>query len=65
MDAKQIEDIVQNVKDKPNKVLVESRDVLKSEFEKTKDLILELTRHMDAVKESYETINEELGNRTV
>jgi len=65
MEPKQIEDIVKNVKDKPNKVLVESRDILKSEFEKTKDLILELTRHMDAVQESYEIINEELGNRTV
>jgi len=65
MEAKQIEDIVKNVKDKPNKVLVESRGILKSEFEKTKDLILELTRHMDAVQESYEIINEELGNRTL
>jgi len=65
MEAKQIEDIIKNVKDKPNKILVESRGILKSEFEKTKDLILELTRHMDAVKESYEIINEELGNRTL
>ena len=64
MSPQQIEDIVKNVKDKPNKALVNSRDVLKSEFERTKDLILELTRHMDAVKESYEVINEELGNRT-
>ena len=65
MEAKEIEDIVKNVKDKPNKVLVESRGVLKSEFEKTKELILELTNHMDAVKESYEVINEELGNRNL
>lgn len=65
MEPKQIEDIVKNVKDKPNKVLVESRQILKSEFEKTKDLILELTRHMDAVQESYEVINEELGNRNL
>jgi len=65
MDAKQIEDIVKNVKDKPNKVLLESRGVLKSEFEKTKELILELTRHMDAVKEGYEIINEEVGNRNL
>jgi len=64
MEAKQIEDIVKNVKDKSNSVLVESRSVLKSEFEKTKELILELTRHMDAVQESYEIINEEIGNRT-
>ena len=65
MDPKQIEETVKNVKDKPNKTLIESRDVLKSEFEKTKDLILELTRHLDAVKESYEVINEEIGNRNL
>ena len=65
MEPKQIEDIVKNVKDKPNQVLIESRVILKSEFEKTKELVLELTRHMDAVKESYEVINEELGNRNL
>ncbi len=65
MDVKQIEDIVKNVKDKPNKMLVESRSILKSEFEKTKDLILELTKHLDAVQESYEIINEEIGNRVL
>ena len=65
MEVKEIEDVVQNAKDKPNKVLIESRNILKSEFDKTKDLIVELTKHLDAVKESYETINKELGNRTV
>ena len=65
MDPKQFEEIIRNRKDKPNKVLVDSRTVLKTEFERTKELILDLTRHMDAVKESYELINEELGNRNL
>lgn len=65
MDPKEIENIVKNVKDKPNKVLIESRDELQVEFEKTKELVIELTRHMDAVKESYEIINNEIGERNI
>ena len=64
MEPKEIEDVVKNVKDKPNQLLIDSRKILHLEFEKTKELVLELTRHMDAVKESYEVINEEIGNRT-
>ena len=64
MDAKDIETIVKNVKDQPNAKLVESRDLLLTEFNKTKDLIVDLTRHLDAVGESYEVINEEIGKRT-
>ena len=63
MEPKDIIEIVKNVKDKPNKTLVESRDLLLIEFNKTKDLIVDLTHHLDAVKESYETINKEIGNR--
>lgn len=63
MDAKEINNIVKNVKDQPNQKLIESRDLLLVEFNKTKDLILDLTKHLDAVKESYEIINEEIGKR--
>jgi len=63
MDAKDIDNIVKNVKDQPNQKLIESRDLLLLEFNKTKDLILDLTKHLDAVKESYEIINEEIGKR--
>jgi len=65
MEPKDIIEIVKNVKDKPNKTLVESRDLLLTEFNKTKELIVDLTHHLDAVKESYETINEEIGKRSI
>lgn len=64
MEAKEIKDIVENVQHKSNSKLVECRDELSIEFEKTKDLIIDLTRHLDSVKESYEIINEELGKRS-
>ena len=63
MDVKDIENIVKNVKDQSNAKLVEARYLLLTEFNKTKELIVDLTRHLDAVGESYETINKEIGNR--
>ena len=63
MDVKDIEEIVKNVKDQPNKKLIESRHLLLNEFNKTKELIIDLTRHLDSVEFSYEIINKEIGKR--
>jgi len=65
MNPKDLENIVKNVKDQPNQKLIESRDLLLNEFNKTKELIVDLTRHLDTVEGSYEIINEELGKRTI
>lgn len=63
MEKEKLFEIVQNVKDKSNKDLLESRDLLLEEFEKTKQLIIDLTRHLEAVSEHYEIINTEIGKR--
>jgi hypothetical protein len=63
MDKDKIIEIVQNVKDKSNKDLIESRDVLADEYEKTKTLIVDLTRHLEIVENYYNTVNNEVGNR--
>lgn len=63
MDKDKIVEIVQNVTDKPNKDLIDSRNVLLDEFEKTKTLIVDLTRHLEAVEEYYNIINNEIGKR--
>jgi hypothetical protein len=65
MDKDKIIDIVKNVKNKSNKDLIESRDILLIEFEKTKELIINLTRHLDSVQADYEVINKEIGNRLI
>jgi hypothetical protein len=65
MEKDKIIDIVKNVKDKPNKDLIECRDVLYVEFEKTKELIINLTRHLDSVQSDYEIINKEIGKRLI
>lgn len=65
MKPNEIVEIVKNVKDQPNRDLIESRDLLLDEFNKTKELIIDLTRHLEALEKSYETINTEIGKRLV
>jgi len=65
MDKDKIYEISKNVKDKSNKDLIECRDELLNEFNKTKELIIDLTRHLDAVQEHYENINNEIGKRLI
>jgi hypothetical protein len=65
MDVNVLKDIVENVKDKPNKTLITSRDFLHEEFNKTKELIIDLTRHLDAVGSWYDTVNNEIGKRKI
>jgi len=64
MDKDKIIDIIKNVKDKSNKDLIESRDILADEFEKTKKLIIDLTLHIELVEEYYNVINDEMSKRT-
>lgn len=63
MDKDKIIDIAKDPKHKPNKDLIEARDELYKEFENTKNLIIDLTRHLDSVEEMYDNINKEIGNR--
>lgn len=63
MDKEKILKIVDDVKNKPNKDLVEARDFLITEFNKTKAAIIELTQHLNSVESFYNKINDELGER--
>ena len=63
MDKEKVNDVVENAKDKPNKDLLECRNILLEEYTKTKTLIIELTRHLEVVENHYETINKEISNR--
>lgn len=63
MDKDKLIDIIGHVKDKSNKDLMDARTELKEEFEKTKQLIIDLTRHMEAVEDNYNIVNNEVGKR--
>jgi hypothetical protein len=64
MDKNKIYEIVKDVENKPNKDLFETMYFLNQEFEKTKELIIDLTRHLDSVELYYETIRKEIEKRT-
>lgn len=63
MNKEKIKEIVENVDETPNKLLLEARDTLITEFTETKELIVNLTRHLDAIELIYNKINNELTNR--
>ena len=65
MTKDKINEIVSDVQNKSNKDLDECLGLLKEEFEKTKVLIIDLTRHMDNVEKLYNIVNNEIGKRKI
>ncbi len=63
-DLNKIIDVSNDVENKSNKDLFESLDTLSTEFEKTKILIVDLTRHLEVIETMYNKINNEIGKRT-
>ena len=63
MEKVKLLEIVENAKDKSNKDLFEAEDFLYNEFEKTKSLVIELTRHMDAIEDLHVKVTKEIENR--
>jgi len=57
--------IVNDVENKSNKDLFFALNELMEEFEKTKNLIVDLTRHLDSVEEMYNKVNNEIGKRVI
>lgn len=64
MDINKLIEISGDVENKSNKDLFSSLEILSTEFEKTKILIVDLTRHLEIVENMYNKINTEIGKRT-
>lgn len=64
MDINKLIEISEDVENKSNKDLFSSLEILSTEFEKTKILIVDLTRHLEIVEDMYNKINTEIGKRT-
>lgn len=65
MDKKVIKEIVENCGDKSNKVLMETQIFLHDEFNKTKELIINLTRHLETVEKFHNKIGDEIKKRKI
>lgn len=63
MEIEKINDIIKSYKDKPNKQLSEVLEILGDEFNKTKELIVNLTNHLEIIENEYNKINEEYNLR--
>lgn len=64
MDKNKIIEIANDVVNKSNKDLFVVLDELGGEFEKTKNLIVDLTRHLEAIEDLYNKVNKEIEKRT-
>lgn len=56
-------DVLKNYKNKSNKDLLGTMDFLLEDFEKTKDLIIKLTYHLDSTESNYNKLLEEINKR--
>jgi hypothetical protein len=63
--AEKVVQIIKEHKTLPNKDLVYALDFLKEDFDRTKDNIINLTKHLDKLENSYNLILKEYQNRTV
>lgn len=63
MDKDRLIEIADDVQNKSNKDLFSALEELGKEFENTKDLIINLTRHLESVEELYIKVNDEIGKR--
>jgi hypothetical protein len=63
MESQRLIEIANDVENKSNKDLLIVVDELSEEFEKTKELIIDLTRHLDGVESLYNKVNKELEKR--
>jgi hypothetical protein len=63
MDQEKILEILKDYKNKSNKDLISALDFLYEDFNKTKDLIVKLTVHLDSTELSYNKLLEEINSR--
>jgi hypothetical protein len=64
MKNEKIIEILSDYKNKSNKDITDAMNFLFDDFNKTKDLILKLTYHLDSTENSYNKLLEEINNRT-
>lgn len=63
MESKKLIEIAEDVENKSNNDLLSAANELYEEFESTKQLIVDLTRHLDGVESLYNKVNKEIKKR--
>ena len=63
MEEKKVLEILKSYKNSSNKELSDVMDFLNEDFQKTKDLIVKLTYHLDSTEDAYNKVFEEYKKR--
>ncbi len=63
MEKDKVINVANNSENSSNKDLVEVRDFLIEEYTETKNLIIELTKHVDGIEGIYNKVKDELEKR--
>ena len=57
-------EIIKDFKNRPNKDLIKTMDLIIQDFEYTKNTVINLTRHLDKLESTYNKILKEYNDRT-
>ena len=60
-----MEEFFKDYKNKPNKELLTVLENLKAEFNKTKELIVNLSHHMDDTEKKFKMVESEIKKRNI
>ena len=60
-----MEEFFKDYKNKPNKELLAVMETLKVEFNKTKELIVNLSHHMDDTEKKFKMVESEIKKRNI
>lgn len=63
MEKEKLIEVATNVENQSNKDLFEAQNLFYKEFQDTKELIIDLTRHLDKIELLYNNVNEEISKR--
>ena len=64
INIEQVNEIIQNIDSKSNSDLTKVMDFLRDDFDETKDMIIDLTKHLDNIEKMYDLIHNEFKRRT-
>ena len=57
-------EIIADIKNRSNGDLTKVMDFLRDDFDETKDMIIDLTKHLDNIERMYDLIHNEFKRRT-
>jgi hypothetical protein len=63
MEKDKLKNIIENVKDKPNKDLLEAEDFLFQQHESLKLHIIDLTKKLESIENLHDIVIKEIENR--